>query len=363
MMLNPATTWQSAAVTPTDAFSLTDSRLVGEWAELAERTRATPYVRPQWLAAWWQAFGAGKLKILTLKRKGRLAGILPVACRLGCVRSLVNYHTPQSELLAEDADAAYSLAQSLFSGSPRRVSLAGLHECGISISACQRAAAEAGYRVWIHPYQVSPYLRIEDTWEQYQAHLSKSQASGLRRSLRRLSHQGQVSMDIVTGGARLPEALQQAFTIESLSWKGSRRTAIQSRPETLRFYTDIAHWAAARGTLRLFFLRLDQQPLAMLYALEERGVCHLLKGGYHPHYRQYSPGNLLLRVVVEHCFATGLRTIEFHGDAEPYKLHWAADTHRLKRFDAFSPSFAGRLSLVSQVHVRQAAKYLLQPAS
>ena len=361
MLLNPTTARQSAAVMPTDSFSLTNNLLAAEWTELAERTGATPYVRPEWVAAWWRAFGAGKLKILTLRRQGRLVGVLPVAYRLGCVRALVNYHTPQSGLLAEDADAACSLAHRLFSGSPRRVSLAGLHVCGISINACQGAAAKAGYRVWTHPYQVSPYLRIETTWEQYQAQLSKSQAIGLHRSLRRLSRQGQVSMDIVTGGERLPEALQQAFAIESLGWKGARHTAIQSHPETVRFYTDIARWAAARGALRLFFLRLDQQPLAMLYALEDQQVCHLLKGGYNPHYRQYSPGNLLLRSVVEHCFATGLRTVEFHGDAEPYKLHWAADTHTFKRFDAFSPSFAGRLSLVAQVHTRQTAKYLLQP--
>lgn len=342
-----------------ESFSLSDSMLTGEWTALAERLGATPFVRPEWVAAWWRAFGAGELKILTLRRNGRLVGLLPVARRHGCISSLTNYHTPQSELLAEDPGVAYRLAQTVFAGNPRRICLAGLPVRGAGLNACRRAATEAGYQTWVHPYQTSPYLKIEGGWERYETRPGSSQAAGLRRRLRRLSRQGRVSMDIVSGDERLSEALQRAFAVESLSWKGAQRAAIQSRPETTRFYTDIARWAAARGTLRLFFLRLDRQPLAMLYALEEHSVCHLLKSGYDMRYRQFSPGSLLMRSVVEHCFAMGLRSVEFHGDAEPYKLYWTTNAHRLKRFDAFSPSLRGRLSAAVHVHARQAARFLL----
>lgn len=352
--------WRAENPLLADSFSLFDNVLTGEWTALVERLGATPYVRPEWVAAWWRAFGTGELKILTLRREGRLVGLLPVARRHGVISSLTNYHTPQSELLAEDAGVAYRLAQALFAGKPRRVCLAGLSAFGAGLNACRQAALEAGYRIWVHPYQTSPYLRIEGGWERFEARPgSSSRAASLHRSLRRLSRQGRVSMDIVSGGDGLSDALQRAFAIESMSWKGARRTAIQSRPETTRFYTDIARWAAARGTLRLFFLRLDRQPLAMLYALVEHSVCHLLKSGYDVRYQQFSPGRLLMRSVIEHCFATGLRTVEFHGDAEPYKLFWTTNAHRLKRFDAFSPSLTGRLSLAAHVHAREAAKYLL----
>ncbi|MGH8312284.1 MAG: GNAT family N-acetyltransferase [Gammaproteobacteria bacterium] len=358
---NPKRKASALSAALTDSSPLSSSVLTREWNDLAERTGATPYVRPEWVAAWWRAFGAGELRILTLRRKGRLVGLLPVAQRHGCVSSLTNYHTPQSDLLAEDAGVAYDLAQRLFTGHPRRVCLAGLPALGGGINACQRAAREAGYRIWVHPYQTSPYLRIEGSWERYEARLgsSSSRAAGLRRSLRRLNRRGQVSLEIVSSGEGLVAALQSAFAIEALSWKTARHTAIQSHPKTMQFYTNIARWAESRGSLRLFFLCLDRQPLAMLYALEEQGVCHLLKSGYDARYRQFSPGSLLIRSVVERCFAKGLRTVEFHGDAEPYKLQWASETRRLKRFDAFSPSLAGRLSFTAHVHARQAAKYLL----
>lgn len=342
-----------------ESFSPSDSMLTAEWSALAERQSASPYLRPEWVAAWWQAFGVGELRLLTVRRNRRLVGLMPVAWHRGCVRSLTNYHTPQSGLLADDAGVAYSLAQKLFAGNPRRVSLAGMPPLGGGLNACRRAALEAGYRIWVHPYQTSPYLSIEGNWAEYEARHGERPRDGLHRKLRRLGRRGQVSLDIVRGGERLTAALQKAFAIEALGWKGARGTAIRSRPETMGFYTAIARWMAARGKLRLFFLCLNGEPMAVLYALVENSVCHLLKSGYDPGYRQFSPGSLLMRSVVEHCCATGLRRVEFHGDADPYKLCWTSEAHKLKRFDAFSASLAGRLSLIAQVRARRAIKYLL----
>lgn len=343
----------------TDSFTPSDSLLTAEWAALAERQGASPYLRPEWVAAWWRAFGAGELRILTLRREGRLVGLLPVACHRGCVCSLTNYHTPQSGLLAEDAGTAYRLAQKLFAANPRRVSLAGLLPLDQGLSACRRAAMEAGYRVWIHPFQTSPYLSVDGSWAEYEARRGARRRDGLHRKLRSLEQRGNVSLEIISGGERLTEALQKAFAIEALAWKGAHGTAIQSRPETVYFYTSVARWAAASGRLRLFFLCLDREPLAMLYALEQRGVCHLLKCGYDPRYRRFSPGGLLMRSVLEHCFARGLQRVEFLGDAEPYKLCWTSEMHALKRFDAFSSSLVGQLSLTAHVRVRRIAKRLL----
>ena len=37
--------------------------------------------------------------------------------------------------------------------------------------------------------------------------------------------------------------------MEALGWKGEADTAILSRPETRRFYEELARWASARGLL------------------------------------------------------------------------------------------------------------------
>jgi CelD/BcsL family acetyltransferase involved in cellulose biosynthesis len=318
-----------------------------------------PYIRPGWVTAWWRAFGVGNLEIHTLREDGRLVAVLPVARQRGALRSPTNYHTPQSGLLAEDWGAASQLARTLFTGRPHRVSIASLDPLGTGLNACREAAEEAGYRVVVRPFQRSPYLDIVGDMNEYQSRLSPSLIANLHRSNKRLDTQGKLSVEIANGRERLEELLEEAFTVEASGWKGARRTAIQSRPETRNFYTDIARWAAARDMLRLFFLRLDRRALAMYYALEERGVCHLLKGGYDPSYRRSSPGKLLMRAVISYGFAKGLSRIEFHGDAEPYKLFWAGAVQERKWFEAFSPSPAGQLAWAALAYGRPATKSVL----
>ena len=41
-----------------------DPRLAEEWDGLADRVGAAPWTRPGWVAAWWRAFGSGRLQIV-----------------------------------------------------------------------------------------------------------------------------------------------------------------------------------------------------------------------------------------------------------------------------------------------------------
>jgi CelD/BcsL family acetyltransferase involved in cellulose biosynthesis len=237
--------------------------------------------------------------------------------------------------------------------------IAALDPDGQALAAVRRGAGEAGYRVAVRPYQSAPYLQIEGRWSDYRAGLSANLAKDLRRSRRRLDRQGEVAVEIADGHQRLEALLAEAFAVEAAGWKGRRSTAIRSRPETRLFYTEVARWAAREGMLRLLFLRLDGRPIAMLYALETAGVCHLLKGGYDPAFRRASPGKLLLDAALRHGFETGLGRIELHGDAEPYKLRWTGAVVERQLFEAFSRSPAGWLSWAVRGWGRRAARRLL----
>lgn len=341
-------------------FSQPNSALAQEWDALAEQVGASPYLRPGWVAAWWRAFGIGDLAILTLRKNRRLVAVLPVIKRHGTLKSVANGHSPRFGLLAENLDSATELARTLFTEKPWRIFIAALDPAGISMKAFWRAAEGTGYKTVICLHQRSPYLEIKQDWSEYESQLSKALLTSLHRSKRKLDKHGAVSMQVVDGHERLKEFLEEAFSVEASGWKGAQHTAIQSTPETMRFYTDVARWAVARGMLRIFFLRLEQRPLAMYYALLDGGVCYLLKGGYDAAYARYSPGKTLMHEVVRHCFSAGLSSIEFHGDANQYKFRWANAVHAQKRFEAYSPSPAGQLAWAALVYGKPAAKYLLR---
>ncbi|MFI4967229.1 MAG: GNAT family N-acetyltransferase [Gammaproteobacteria bacterium] len=332
--------------------------LAGEWADLAERLAAPPHLQSGWAEAWWRAFGLGTPELRVLRCGGRLVGVLPIARRNKLLESPANYHTPGFGLLAKDPLAAAAVATELFSDDPTHVSLTSLDPDGESLDTFHAAAEDAGYKVVIRPFIKSLYLDVRGTWEEYEHDLSRNLLRDLRKSGRNLEREGKVSIDITRGGERLDDCMREAFVVEASGWKGAAGTAIQSDPRTQRFYTAIGRWAAECGTLRLYTLRVDRRPLAMCFALQQHGVCHLLKAGYDPAFGAYSPGKLLMHAMFRDCFESGVRRIELNGDAEPYKLSWASESHEYKRLEAFAPSVAGQLAWATFTYSRPVASRL-----
>jgi len=332
--------------------------LLQDWDELATNTRAAPYLYPGWVQAWWRAFGAGDMDIFTLRRGGRLVGLLPMTWNRSALESAANYHTPMSGALAESSETMLALARELFANRPIHLSITSLDPAAETIDACRLAAEEAGYKVVIRAYQRSLYIDLNGAWDGYESGLGRNLLRNLRRARRHLEQEGVPTVEITHGRRHLDGLLQEAFAVESSGWKGAERTAIESHPRTRDFYTDIARWGAARGMLRLYFLRVGHRPLAMYFALVHQGVCHLLKGGYDPAYSRYSPGNLLMHRVIQDCFAAGLSRVEFNGDAEPYKFCWAATVRERKRFEAFAPNTAGRLAWAGFTYARPVTRRL-----
>lgn len=308
-----------------------------EWDALADRLGAGPFLRPGWIDAWWRAFGTGRLEIVTLRRAARLAAVIPLHRRRGRVWSASNWHSNQFGILAEDEAAAFELAAALFRDRPVQVSL-GFVDAG-ELAPCRAAAAEAGYRVLEWTLERSPYVVVEGTWDDYaRQRLSKNRRRQLRRCRGRLEREGRLELDIENGGERMEDVVEEFFRIEASGWKGAKGTAILSHPETQSFYREVAKWAAARGWLRIAFLRLDGNPLAAQYLIEEGNVLYMLKGGYDPRFGDSSPGMVLLEALFRHTFSTRVRRLELLGGDEMYKLTFTKTTEEFVRFQAFAPS-------------------------
>jgi CelD/BcsL family acetyltransferase involved in cellulose biosynthesis len=334
-------------------------RVAAEWDELADRACAAPWLRPGWVGAWRNAFGRGRLELMTLRRDGRLAAVLPLERRFGTLQSTTNWHTPAFVFLAEDAAAAQELAHALFGRGGRRVALAFLAPDDRTLRDCFVAANTARYRLKVRTLERSPYVVVDGDWEAYESRRDPKLRRELRRRRRRLGEQGRLTLEVMDGSERLDELLEEGFRIEAVAWKGERGTAIVSGPDTRRFYGELARWASARGWLRLAFLRLDDRPLAFDYCLEDQGVHALLKTGYDPAYRAYAPGMLLRQDMIARAFSLGLARYDFLGNDERWKLVWADAVHELSLLEAFAPSAPGLAYWAVFVFARSLAKRAL----
>ena len=334
-------------------------RIAAEWDALADRSAAPPFRRPDWIRAWWHAFGSGKLETLTVRREGSLVGVLPMVRRRGALVSPTNWHTPEFGAVALDCEAETLLLRAAVSRGPRRTSLAFV-EAGSHAANVFRETAEAlGRRVLVRTIERSPFVNVVGSWEEFERGLSRNLRKDTRRCLRRLSELGPLSLDVQEGNDRLDELLAELFEAELVGWQGTHNSAIASQPATLRFYTAIAVWAARRGWLRLAFLRVADRPVAVQFALETQGVWYGLKGAFDAHFRHFSPGTVMTLLTLQRAFALGLTRYEFLGSDEPYKLRWTTTSHERALLQTFPRSVPGLAGWVAYAYGRPLVKRCL----
>jgi CelD/BcsL family acetyltransferase involved in cellulose biosynthesis len=306
-----------------------------------------------------RAFGRGNVEIFVLRLGGRLVGLLPLCRRRGALLSPTNWHTPGFGLLAEPNALPGFVRQILLnSGGAHRISLAFLDPNKADLGRWRATAEAQRFRVLTRTLARSAYVEIGPDWDLYESALSRNLRGDLRRSLRRLREAGNVSFEVVDGGARIERLLTEGFTVESSGWKGARGTAILSRPETEEFYRAVGAWAAQKGWLRLAFLRLDGRAVAFEFAIEEGGVYYALKSGFDPAYRAFSPGKLLIHLTLKHAFSLGLANYDMAG-VEEYKLAWTNKVRELMLFQAFAASPAGLVDWAAFTYGRPLAKRAL----
>jgi len=335
-----------------------DPGLAEEWDSLADRARSAPWARPAWVSAWWKAFGRGELELVTVHEGGTLAGVLPVSRRLGRTSALANWHSPELPITAVAEGATAALAEKLFAGRPRSATLR--YAPDDSIDALRTAALASRYRVLERVAERSPYVDIEGSFEDYLGTLDRHHVKETLRRRRRLGEEGQVEFSVEDGRERLDELLAEGLPVEASGWKRESGTAIDSRPDTLAFYTEIARWAAGRGNLRLAFLRLDGRPIAFELALEENGVYAILKGGFDVELRRFGPGGLITYEQLHRAFELGLDRYEFLGTDEAYKTVWTPTAHERRVLQAFAPTPGGLAEKAAFAYGRPVAKRLLR---
>jgi CelD/BcsL family acetyltransferase involved in cellulose biosynthesis len=330
------------------------------WDALADRVNAAPFLRAGWIAAWWRAFGQGSLEVLTVGGDGDLRALTPIIHHRFTSASPTNWHTPRFGVLAADDVSREALLDMLFSRPTHLVSLGFLQEGDPDLAAMHRASVKAGRRVCVRAVEQSCAVEVRGDWGSYERSLRGGLRRDLARRRRRLAELGAVTVDIARSVDGLDQLLVQAFELENSGWKRERGTAIVARRDTTAFYSEIAHWAAERGWLRLVFLRVDTQPIAFHLAIEQGGCYWPLKGGFDPAFAAFSPGQLIIQATLQRAFAEGLDRYEFLGDTADYKRRWATSASNRLLFQAFARTLPGRLYRGAFVYGRPLAKKLLR---
>ncbi len=294
-----------------------------------------PFGLPPWLKAWWSACGQGWTPyLLSIRVGGRLAGLAPLMRQDREVRLMggpdVCDHM-DFVVAPEHAHAFYrSLLDHLAADGVDRLSLWSVREDASAMTALRPVAEGWGARVRCALNGQLFVMPLPATWEDYLLRLSGKERHEIRRKLRRLEAAGRVTLRCVRTAAALPPAMD-AF-MQLFRSNRADKAAFMTGPRP-QFFHELAAGMAAAGLLRLYFLDLDDRPIAAALCFEHDGTVYLYNNGYDDAYRALSAGLLGKVLTIRASIRAGCRHYDFLKGSESYKRRLGGMPAKLYRCD------------------------------
>ena len=195
----------------------------------------------------------------------------------------------------------------------------------VFVSKFEAALASAGF--WTDHYFCfgNWYLEVNQrSFDQYQRSLPSKLQHNIERGARRLSHQGQLQIDVFTDlNAKLAKATADFIAVYQQSWKPP-----EPRPD---FIPGLIALAAKKGWLRLGILRLNGQPIAAQLWLVKSGKASIFKLAYIAGHDRLSPGTVLTARLMRHVIDIDkVDEVDYLTGDDNYKKDWMS--HRRERW-------------------------------
>ncbi len=163
----------------------------------------------------------------------------------------------------------------------------------------------------------------------------QTMARSLDRKRRKLSRKGRLEFVVDTGETAAP-ALERL-----LVWRGER---YGERPTIDDFYRCLA---SAGDPARVIRLTLDGEPIAAGFGLVEADAFRLLAIGHDEHFKNWSPGLLLIEDAIAWATGRGLGEFDFTIGSEPYKFSFGVVAEPMWLIaEEFGPRGAAMLRLL-----------------
>ena len=121
----------------------------------------------------------------------------------------------------------------------------------------------------------------------------------LRRRLRRLREDGEISVRVLQGAEANEAAADRHLYLENADWKGAERSSMMAVHGQRGFFLEMAARLRRQHALAFVELRLGERVIASTSNLISAGVLSGFKTGWDPEYRQASPGRIVEWLMFE----------------------------------------------------------------
>jgi CelD/BcsL family acetyltransferase involved in cellulose biosynthesis len=301
--------------------------LADEWVGLAHAS-GNIFSTWEWASTWWRHHGRGEPPLIISCRASdnRVAAVLPLyiwSRRPVRVARFIG-HGPADQLGPLCLPSYRALAAAALRSA--------CEEAGVDVLLADLLPGGEGWGAALdtRPLRVesSPNLSLADGWDSYFAARSANFRQQVGRRERNLRRKHGVSFRLATDASRLQADLDTLFALHVLRW-GKERTAFLRWED---FHRDFANVALQRGWLRLWFLELDDRPVAAWYGFRFAGIESYYQAGRDPSRSDESLGFVLLAHTIREAADDGMREYRLLRGGEDFKRRFAEADPGLETF-------------------------------
>ena len=313
--------------------------LKDEWNALLRRSVTNvPFLRYEYLRAWWQTRGGGEwseteLALVTARRDGQLvgaaaliytaehenvpsllfAGSIEVSDYLDVLAAPEDLQCFMDELLPFLAEADLPQWD--------RIDLYNVLDSSPALSVLEAAAQKQGWTYQVEEYQPSPYIVLPGDWDSHLAGIDKKQRHEIRRKIRRLESDETPSRWYVVDNPDTLEVEIEDFLRLMEQEHNKSEFLTENMKEHMRL---TIRCSFDMGILALYFLEIDGKKAAAKLCFDDQGRLWAYNSGINRDFDWYSPGWVLLGYILQWANEQGYQEFDFMRGDEKYKYRFGA---------------------------------------
>lgn len=317
-----------------------------EWRRLVTESDVDSlFVTWEWLSTWWRHFGSdAQLYVLCVRDADRaLIGLAPLRI---VRRGLVGGAGLRVLEWLGSGSPVWSDALDLVSrrGRERDVQeavgryllqrrnewdaawLSDLSDGSRTVATLSELFQAAGVTGSTKPCAVCPYLRLDQPWAVYEDRAHRK-FRDLKKYLKALDVAG-AKFDVVQS----PDVLERA--LDALVRLNRERVLSKDGAPSLgnerfcRFVADIARLALRQGWLRLYFVSVGDEFIALNLNFVHGTRVYGYLSGFDPAWQRRGVGTCLFRHVIRESWEGGLTVYDFLRGDEAYKYRWTSEERK-----------------------------------
>lgn len=333
------------------------AQLRREWNRLLENSPADClFLTWEWLYAWWKHLRGGwRLFLLLVRVQGELVAIAPFALRARELTRLVPFRALEflgTRVIGSDymdviigrgkEDVALDVLADYLTRENLILDLAPVQHRSSAVAALAQRLQGRGWAASETTINVCPFISLSgNSWPSYLAGLSPAHRYNFHRRLRNITGRFDARLELVRTETQRLAGLQALVGLHARRWQARGGSAAFGSQALLSFYDEVSRFALDRGWLRLFVLRLNGAPAAVLHGYRYGARFYFYQSAFDPTFAKLSVGFVTMGLVIRQALEEGAAEYDLLHGAEPYKFHWTRRTRKLDRLELFPPTLRG----------------------